>query len=245
MFRISCPGGSYPASDTIWREVLRAREAGKPVIVSMGNYATSGGYFMALPADKIVAEPGTITASIGVLGGKMVNREMFGKIGMTFDEVHTSQNSTMWTGLTGYTPEERQRLNDWLDRVYADFTGKVAADRDLDLEHVQEIARGRVWTGETALELGLVDELGGFSTAVRLAKEAAGLDPDDDVRLRIFPRKKSAFELFFAEPGSEASAAALQRTLQQIQPYGRLAQRTLLGPAPYGVLSTPPIDQPD
>jgi protease IV len=109
------------ASDTIWREVVRARQAGKPVIVSMGNLAGSGGYFVAMAADKIVAEPGTITASIGVLGGKMLTSGLWDKVGLSWDEVHQGENATMFTGTQDYTPAEWARFEAWLDRVYVDF----------------------------------------------------------------------------------------------------------------------------
>ena len=176
VFRVNSPGGSYPASDTIYREVQRAREAGKPVIVTMGNYAASGGYFVSIDADRIIAQPGTLTGSIGVLGGKIVSRDLYKKIGMTFDEVHTSKNSGTYSGLQEYSEDEWERFQGWLDRVYEDFTGKVAEGRELPLEEVLEIAKGRVWTGEQALAVGLVDELGGMSRAVEVAKEIAGID---------------------------------------------------------------------
>jgi protease-4 len=243
IFRVNSPGGSYPASDAIHRETVRAREAGKPVIVSMGNYAASGGYFVALDADKIVAQPGTLTASIGVLGGKLINRDMWKKIGMTFDEVHTSRNATIWSSLEDYSDEEWERFQAWLDRVYEDFTGRVAAGRELPLEEVLEIAKGRVWTGEDALEHGLVDELGGLHRAVELAKEAVGIDPDSSVRLKLFPRKRSTLEMFLDMEsslyGSNAAAEAMGQTLREVQPYGRLTAETLGGPARHGVLTVP------
>ena len=126
LFRVDSPGGSYVASDTIWRETVRAKEAGKPVIVSMGNVAGSGGYFVAAAADKIVAQPGTITGSIGVVGGKMLTAELMEKIGISSDEVHTSTNATMWSSSLDYTPQQWHRITTWLDHVYADFTQKVA-----------------------------------------------------------------------------------------------------------------------
>ncbi len=148
LFRVDSPGGSYVASDTIYREVVRARKAGKPVIVSMGNLAGSGGYFVAMAADKIVAEPGTITASIGVLGGKMYAAGLWNKLGLSHDEIHTSQNATMFTTTHDYNATEWQRFEAWLDRVYADFTSKVAEGRHLPKEKVLEIAKGRSPSGE-------------------------------------------------------------------------------------------------
>jgi protease IV len=194
LFRVDSPGGSYVASDTIWRETVRAKEAHKPVVVSMGELAASGGYFVSSAAEKIVAQPATLTGSIGVFGGKAVTRDFWDKIGVTWDEVHTSDHSTMWSSIKDFTPEEWKRIQEWLDRVYDDFTGKVAEGRKLPMEKVLEAAQGRVWTGEDALRLGLVDELGGFPEALTLAKKAAGIPEDARVRLKLFPKKKSLAE---------------------------------------------------
>ena len=234
LFRVDSPGGSYVASDAIWRETVRARDAGKPVIVSMGNVAGSGGYFVAMSADKIVAQPGTITASIGVLGGKLLTSGFWDKLGLSWDEVHSGRNATMWTGTKDYTPEEWGRFQQWLDRIYEDFTGKVAEGRRLPKERVLQIARGRIWTGEDAKELGLVDELGGFDVALRITREAAGLPADAKIRLKVFPAKKSWFEALLAG-GPESSEekvtmAALERFLRVAQPLARAAQ--FLGMSP-------------
>jgi len=191
VLRIDSPGGSYVASDVIWREVGRARANGKPVVASMGDLAASGGYFVALDADRIVAQPGTLTASIGVLGGKMLANGLFDKLGVTFDEVHSSANATMWSWLHDYDDAERARFEGSLDRIYADFTGKVAAGRKLTPEQVEAVAQGRVWTGEQALRLGLVDELGGYPEALAAARKLAGLMPDAPIELTSFPPRRS------------------------------------------------------
>jgi protease-4 len=242
LFRIDSPGGSYVASDSIWRETLRARKAGKPVIASMGDVAGSGGYFVAMAADKIVAQPGTITGSIGVLGGKMLTTGFWDKLGISWDEVHDGANATFWTGTEDYTPAEWARFQAWLDRVYTDFTSKVAEGRRLPKQRVLEIAKGRIWTGEDAKTLGLVDELGGFSTALRLAKQAARIPDAEDVKIKVFPPKKSALDVLLdrllgREPeSSESSAAetALLRVLHLIQP---VARQLRAGNSARGVLS--------
>jgi protease-4 len=222
LFRVDSPGGSYVASDTIYREVLRARKAGKPVIVSMGNLAGSGGYFVAMAADKIVAEPGTITASIGVLGGKMYAAGFWNKLGLSHDEIHTSQNATMFTTTHDYNDTEWQRFEAWLDRVYADFTSKVAEGRHLPQEKVLEIAKGRIWTGEDAKAIGLVDELGGFDTAVQEVKKAINLADGDDINLKVFPKRKKLYELLLprtaASSETDAAAQALAAMFQSVQP---------------------------
>jgi protease-4 len=175
VFRVNSPGGSYVASDAIWREVGRLKEAGKPVVVSMGDVAASGGYFVAAPADVIVAQPGTLTGSIGVLGGKMSFAELLGRFGIRHDAVSQGRHARMMSALDEFSEEEYQELSDWLDRVYDDFVAKVATGRSMTTEAVHEVAKGRVWTGADAYERGLVDELGGLERAAILARERGGL----------------------------------------------------------------------
>lgn len=194
LLRIDSPGGSYLASDTIWRAVARAKAASKPVIVSMGDVAASGGYMIAIPATKIVAEPGTLTASIGVFGGKFVIKGLLDKLGVGIDSVQFGSNADIWSQVEDFTPEGRAKLEASLDAVYRDFTTKVASGRGLDPARIPEFAKGRVFTGEQALKLGLVDALGGFSTALRLAREAAGLAPGTPIELREFPRAGTGFK---------------------------------------------------
>jgi len=246
IFRVESPGGSYVASDSIWRETVRAKKAGKPVVVTMGNLAGSGGYFVAMSADKIVAQPGTITASIGVLGGKFLSSEFWEKLGLSWDEVHSSANSTYWTGTHDYSEAEWARFQAWLDRVYEDFTGKVAEGRKLPKEKVLQIAKGRIWTGEDAKELGLIDELGGFPEALRLAKEAANIPAKDEVNVKIYPAKKSPFQALFEEgpPSSEpeeAAVAALAKGMKEIQPTIRRIKMLAAG-ADAAVLTMPPFE---
>jgi protease IV len=226
LFRVDSPGGSYVASDTIWREVVRARQAGKPVIVSMGDLAGSGGYFVAMAADKIVAQPGTITASIGVLGGKMLTSGLWNKVGVSWDEVHDGASATMFTGTQDYTPAEWSRFQAWLDRVYVDFTGKVAEGRKLPKEKVLEIAKGRIWSGQDAKNLGLVDELGGYDTALKLAKKAAGIPESEEVRIAVYPSPKTWLETLLHRSGPDSSdkegiAQTLARILEEVQPVAR------------------------
>jgi protease-4 len=190
IFRINSPGGSYVASDVIWRETLRAKEEGKPVIVSMSEVAGSGGYFVAAAADKIIAHPGTITGSIGVVSGKMLTSEMWGKIGLHWGELCTHANAGLWSSTQDYSPEQWAQLQAWLDTIYQDFVTKVAEGRRLDVSKVYEIAKGRIWSGKDARDLGLVDDLGGFEEAMRAAKAAAGIGEEEKVRLKVFPEKR-------------------------------------------------------
>jgi protease-4 len=182
LFRVDSPGGSAVASDSVWREVQCVREAGKPVIVSMGTMAGSGGYYISCPADVIVATPATLTGSIGVLGGKAVTTELTDKIGLGYDAVSRGEHALMYSAHRPFSDGERERLEAWLDRIYADFTGKVAESRGMTLDAVHEIAKGRVWTGADAVGIGLVDELGGFRAALAIARERAGLPEDAPLR---------------------------------------------------------------
>ncbi|MDN5760969.1 MAG: signal peptide peptidase SppA [Microlunatus sp.] len=178
VLRVESPGGSAVASEVIWREVGRVREAGKPVVVSMGDVAASGGYYVACPADRIVALPSTLTGSIGVFGGKFVTSALLEKIGLTTGSVEQGERSRMWSPRRTFTEAERERLVAEVDAIYADFVGKVAAGRGREVAEIEPLARGRVWTGRDAYEIGLVDELGGLRDAARAARRLADL-PDD------------------------------------------------------------------
>ncbi|MCW2944411.1 MAG: signal peptide peptidase SppA, type [Actinoallomurus sp.] len=205
VFRVDSPGGSYVASDTIWREVVLAREAGKPVIVSMGNVAASGGYFVAAPADAIVAQPGTLTGSIGVLVGKPVVGELLDRLGIGLGSVEQGAHARMYAPTRDFTAEEWTRVNIFLDRVYDDFVGKVAEGRGLSRERVDELARGRVWTGADAHERGLVDELGGLGLAMDLARKRSGLPAGAPVR--AYPHVSPLDRLRPAESSEDRTAA--------------------------------------
>ena len=181
VLRVDSPGGSYLASDTVLAELLAIRAAGTPVVVSMGGYAASGGYFVALGADRIVAEPATLTGSIGVFGGKVVTRGLFERYGVRRDAVGVGPRARLFSAAVEYTDDEWALIDGWLDRVYDDFTGKVAEHRSLSREAVEELARGRVWLGADAAERGLVDTLGGMREAVHAAAGLAGLAPEQVV----------------------------------------------------------------
>ena len=251
VFRVDSPGGSYVASDTIAREVARAREKGKPVIVSMGDLAGSGGYMVAQGANKIVAQPGTITGSIGVFAGKFVMSGLFEKIGLSFDEVHSGEHSMLWSPTRDFTESEKERFEAWLDRIYDDFTSKVAASRRMPKEKVLEIAKGRIWTGEDAVKNGLVDELGGFETAVRLAKKASNIPASESVELEVYPRPKTFFETVRArmwgrndsdEPETSESDAAMAAAIRAIRPLARRVHMLGLDGVNKGVLTMPAIE---
>ncbi len=198
LFRINSPGGSAVAAETIWAAVKRARDAGKPVIVSMGDVAGSGGYYIAAPANKIVAEPATLTGSIGVIAGKLVFDDLLKKIGGNSDAVQIGANAGMFSFLQGFSPSERERLEAVLDDIYGTFKARVAAGRKLDASAVEAVAKGRVWSGADAKARGLVDTLGGFTTALDAAKEAAGIPKDQDVNLKLYPPPRNDLDLLLS-----------------------------------------------
>jgi protease-4 len=237
LFRIDSPGGSATASETIWREVERARERGKPVIVSMGDVAASGGYYIAAAADKIVAEPSTLTGSIGVLAGKLVVADLMKKIGITSDSVERGANAGMFSATEAFSPQARERLNAELDQVYAGFKSHVAAGRKMAPAAVEAVAKGRVWSGADAKDNGLVDALGGYETALRLAREAAHLAADAPVKIVVFPKERGltatlADRLFNRDDDSDRpSAGAIERGLGAVQTLVAAAQAVLDDPA--------------
>ncbi|MDP7722319.1 signal peptide peptidase SppA [Mycobacterium sp. TY814] len=220
--RVDSPGGSVTASETIWREVKRARERGKPVVASMGSVAASGGYYVSMAADAIVANPGTITGSIGVITGKLVVRDLKDRLGVASDTVRTNANADAWSIDTPFTPEQQARQEADADLFYTDFVQRVADGRNMTTKDVDIVARGRVWTGADALERGLVDELGGFRAAVRRAKVLAGLDPDTEVRVLSYPGS-SLLDMLRPRASSQPGAASLSEAV------GALLTRSVAG----------------
>ncbi|NKD76634.1 signal peptide peptidase SppA [Haematospirillum sp. H1815] len=218
VLRINSPGGDAVASDTIWREVARAKEKGIPLVVSMGEYAASGGYFLSMPAHAIVANPGTITGSIGVFSGKTVVSGLWDKLGVSWARVETGSGALMLSPNRKFTPEERAWFDRSLDAIYTDFTGKLAQGRGLAPDQVDHVARGRVWSGHDAKAVGLVDALGGFGTAVRLAREAAGISEDAEIELVPFPAPKTEWEQILAVFGGSAHGMRQLSYLGTLEP---------------------------
>ena len=238
LLRVNSPGGSAVASDTIWREVVRIRAAGKPVVVSMGDVAASGGYYISMAADIIVAHPGTLTGSIGVILGKPVLTDALERAGITTDSVSVGTGATMFAPTHPFTDEEWQQINTWLDAVYRDFTQKVASGRRMSVDRVNEVARGRVWTGADAARNGLVDELGGLQAAAEIARRRAGLPAD--APLRVYPRLTPLHQLRPPESSESRPAAGAALDLGFGDAWGpawRLAARA--GLPPYGPLMLP------
>ncbi|MGH7009097.1 MAG: signal peptide peptidase SppA, partial [Stellaceae bacterium] len=195
IFRIDSPGGSAVAAESIWDAVKQARAAGKKVIVSMGGVAGSGGYYIAADADKIVAEPATLTGSIGVVAGKILVGGLLNKIGAGADAVQTSDNTALFSSLEDFSPQGHQQFEAALDATYAGFKSRVAEGRHMSAAEVEDVAKGRVWTGAQARDQKLVDSLGGYDTAVALAKAEIGVPAAGDITLRIYPRPQSGLSV--------------------------------------------------
>lgn len=192
VLRINSPGGSYGASNEIWYALKQLKLQKKiPIVVSMGDYAASGGYFVALSGDYIMVEPSTITGSIGVLGGKMVLEGLWKKLGVSWERISFGENAGILSSNQKFSKSEKNIFNKSLDRVYEDFTLKVSEARKINLKEMDKLARGRVWTGEGAVENGLADGLGGIEAAVAKAQELAEMKPGEKFRLVYYPREKS------------------------------------------------------
>jgi protease-4 len=222
VLRVDSPGGSVTGSETVWREVNRLRETGKPVVASMGAVAASGGYYVSMAADAIVANPGTITGSIGVVTGKLVARDLKDRLGIGSDSVRTNRNADAWSLNKPFTDEQHAHVEAEADLFYTDFVQRVAQGRDMTVEAVDTVARGRVWTGADAKDRGLVDELGGLRTAIDRAKVLAGFDADADVKLVSLPGS-SWTDMLRPKPSSQPGAASLPEAV------GALLGRSIAG----------------
>ncbi len=235
--RVNSPGGGYGAANDIWHGIEQLKAKKKiPVIVSMGDYAASGGYFVAIAGDKIVAEPSTITGSIGVLGGKMVLQNLWEKLGVHWERLAFGQNAGILSSNIPFSKSEKLIFNKSLDAVYSDFTSKVAKARNLSEKEMDKLARGRVWLGEQAKNVKLVDELGGIETALALAQYAAQIKDDEKVRIEFYPKEKTLQEklqqLVSGGRGLVVSGVLknFDAEIQSIQMFNRLKYNAILPP---------------
>jgi protease-4 len=220
VLRIDSPGGSALASDLIWRAIEQVE---KPFIASMGNVAGSGGYYIAMGADTIFAEPGTITGSIGVVGGKIALEGLFNKVGITTSVVAIGKNSGINSLTAGFTDSEREAMTKLLLDIYRQFTTKAAQGRKMEYDKLEQLARGRIYSGATAVKLGLVDRLGTLHDAINHAKQAAKLGPEDKVELLVLPKPVSPLESLFGplNPDDQARVStdsALFNAMKAIAP---------------------------
>jgi protease IV len=235
VLRIDSPGGSSVASDVIWRELMITKDKGLPVIVSMSDLAASGGYYMAAAGDVIVAQPGTLTGSIGVYTGKFVTGGTFEKLGANIETVRQGKFADMYSPDRPFTQEERTKVLESMQATYDHFVERVADARQMTPEKVDQIGQGRVWTGRQAREVGLVDELGGLMAAVAVAKQRAKIPAEEEVQLDIYPRTRSFYEVLsnqFQSPIGELRARSTAETLiSLLGPRDRDILAALLAPS--------------
>jgi protease-4 len=223
VLRVDSPGGSALASDLIWREVTRIE---KPIVASMSDVAASGGYYISMGADRILAEPGTITGSIGVTGGKFVLSGLMDKLGVATDTVTIGKNGTIFSTNQLFTDSERAAMKRLMDDTYRQFVGKAAAGRKMPFEKIEKLAGGRVYTGRQAKELGLVDELGTLDDAITIAKQLGQISAETTPELLILPKAQGMFEALFSPlEDRDITAPALRAALPEaVRPIlGRLA----------------------
>jgi protease-4 len=223
VLRVDSPGGSSVGSDVIGREVALARKV-KPVIVSMSDVAGSGGYWIAMAATKIVAQPQTLTGSIGVLAGKFSVDGLLGKLGITSEKLVFGEKADIFSPFRPFTPDERKVLKEEILWTYEQFLAKAAEGRGLTRDEVDAVGRGRIWTGRQAKDRKLVDELGGLTMAVGLAKKEAGIDADEEVRFDVWPKKRSFWQAVFSRSGiglDIKSAAGREKILDAVRMMNR------------------------
>ena len=235
VLRVDSPGGSSTASDVIWRELSISRENHRPVIVSMSDLAASGGYYIALGGDAIVAQPGTLTGSIGVYTGKFVISGSLDKLGANIEATSNGKHAEIYSPDRRFTPEERKKIEESMQVVYDQFIERTAAARHMSPEKVDEIAQGRVWTGAQAKQIGLVDELGGLYKAIDLAKQRARIPADEEVELVVYPPHRSFYEVLAEELSSPAgklkAAYTSDALLELLGPRERRALAAVLAPS--------------
>ena len=230
VLRIDSPGGSSIASDVIWRELMITRDEkpSRPLIASMSDLAASGGYYIAMPAHAIVAQPGTLTGSIGVYAGKVALGGTLQKLGVGYETVTSGANADIYSPFDRFAPSHRDRLLDVMQGFYENFVEKAAESRKTTPERIDAVAQGRVWTGAQARERGLVDELGGLETAIRLAKERANIDPDEDVELVVFRPRRSLYEILTGFGARMSAWSALASGPQELRALAALSSRAVL-----------------
>lgn len=229
----------------MWHE-LETLDGKKPLIVSMGDIAASGGYYIAMGADRIFAEPGTLTGSIGVVGGKIALEKFFARVGITTSVVQRGKNAGVLSTTKPWTDDEREAMQKMMNDIYAQFTQKAAAGRKMDYDKLEKLARGRVYTGTQALNLGLVDELGTLDDAIAYAKKAAKLEPDSKLERLNLPKPTSPFEALFGpiDPSTrmaqgmaatwlEGLPSELSEQLRNLTSYEILAREKILTIMPF------------
>jgi protease IV len=215
VLRVDSPGGSSTASDVIWRELMitRDQKPERPLVTSMSDLAASGGYYIAMPGQVIVAEPATLTGSIGIYTGKIATAGTLGKLGINTETIKSNPNADIYSPFARFTPAQQAKIEESMQGFYDQFVEKVAAARNTTPEKIDAIAQGRVWTGRQARELGLVDQLGGLDTAVAVAKQRARIPADEDVELVMYPPRRSFYEALANQFGAGSTVGVWQMLL--------------------------------
>jgi protease-4 len=232
--RIDSPGGEVTASDEVWRE-MNLLSKKKPMVISMSDAAASGGYFIAMTGDPIVAYPGTVTGSIGVVFGKPYLRGLYDKIGVTKDGIQRGKHADIDSEYTPLTPDERQLLREGIDESYRDFVTKVAQARHRTFEQIEPVAQGRVWLGSQAKTRGLVDEMGGLDRAVELLKAKAKIPANERVNISVYPGRRSFFDVLMKKSSQDEAIEAKVRAVVGSVPYRAWMQGGYLRILPFAV----------
>ena len=233
VFRVDSPGGSAVGSDVIWREVILTKKE-KPIVISMSDLAGSGGYWVAMSAHKIVAQPQTWTGSIGVVWGKPNLKKLYEKLGISAERLTFGDKADIFSTFRKWTDEERELIKEEMRWTYDQFLTKVAEGRKMSKEDVDKIGKGRVWTGSQAKNLGLVDEIGGLSKAIALAKELAGIPTGEQVRLVVQPKKKTSFlDMFLGQPLIKSNLSVSPRLEKFIAAFKLLEQERIWAIMPF------------
>jgi protease IV len=233
VLRIDSPGGSSIASDAIWRELMIAKRerADRPIVASMSDLAASGGYYIAIPAQVIVAQPSTLTGSIGIFGGKVVTGGVYEKLGAHIDSTSIGKHAEINSPARKYNPDELAKLQEQLQAFYDQFVEKVAESRHSTPEKIDALAQGRVWTGRQAKQNGLVDQLGGLNTAIAIAKQRAKIGAGTEVELVVYPPRKSFYEILSEQFSGSGESAAVSAWVTANFSKGELdALRAVRGP---------------
>jgi protease-4 len=233
VLRIDSPGGSAPASDAVWRELTLTRKEreNRPLVASMSDLAASGGYYIAMPAHAIVAQPATLTGSIGIFGGKFVTGGVYEKLGANIESTSIGKHAEMNSPDRKYNPDELVKVQEQLQSFYDQFVERVAEARGSTPEEIDQLAQGRVWTGRQAQENGLVDVLGGLDAAIAVAKERAKIDEDAEVELVVYPARRSVYELLTDFSGARQRAALDAWLGAHVTPGELAILRSIRGPA--------------
>jgi protease-4 len=237
VLRIDSPGGSSTASDVIWRELMITKSGAnaRPIVVSMSDLAASGGYYLAMAGDVIVALPGTLTGSIGIYSGKYVTGGSFDKLGANIESTSTGRHAEIYSPDRRFTDEERAKVLESMQAFYDQFVEKVAEARQTTPEKIDQIAQGRVWTGQQAKQVGLVDELGGLHVAVAAAKQRARIRAEDEVELVVYPPRRSFYEVLsdsLEQPtASRRASSAAEAIMSLLGPRDRTVLAAILAPS--------------